>query len=235
MRKSWVLVLDSGNGGLYTLGKIKNLLPNENYLFFMDVLHSPYGNKSARELKRLANSIITRFLLLHKIKLVVLACNTLSCVAYDFLVQKFQNVPIIKIEPYLNAKKFLGKNTLVLDTKNTIRRNQNLKKYRNSKNVFLKAFGNLAKKIDQNINNLDSLQNLLNFALKKYKKHNIKNVVLGCTHFNLIKRQICKSLGGEVTFFENSNLVAKQVREALIKNNTLSKSKTPGTTLILKK
>ena len=50
MRKKWILVIDSGNGGAWTLSKIRNLLPNENYLFFMDTTHSPYGNKSKKQL-----------------------------------------------------------------------------------------------------------------------------------------------------------------------------------------
>ena len=235
MRKSWILVLDSGNGGLWTLNEIKKLLPNENYIFFMDVLHSPYGNKSTKKLKKIAGNAVQNFLLRFNIKLVVLACNTLSSIAYDFLVQKFQNVPIVKIEPYLNSKKFKNQNTLVLATQNTLRHNQNIKKYRHSKSIFFKGFGNLAKQIDKNSKNLDVLQGYLNFHLRKYKKHNIKNVVLGCTHFNLIKQQICAALSKNVTFFENSKFVAKQVRLLLIKNHTLSKSKTLGTTLIVKK
>ena len=50
MEKDWILVVDSGIGGLWTLGKIRDELPNENFLYFMDTLHSPYGTKSEKKL-----------------------------------------------------------------------------------------------------------------------------------------------------------------------------------------
>ena len=61
--KKWILVIDSGIGGLWTLNKIREVLPNENYLFFMDKTNAPYGNKSEKKLKQISFDIISKMIL----------------------------------------------------------------------------------------------------------------------------------------------------------------------------
>ena len=227
--------MDSGIGGTWTLEKIKQLLPNENYIFFMDKFNAPYGNKTRRKLKQLAFHHIKKITSIFDVKLVVLACNTLSSVAYEFLKQKFVNLPIIKIEPYILPRNFENENTLILATKNTIKFNKNLNRYNSCSNIYLKGFGNLAKKIDNASGNYNQIQKYLTKQLAFYKRRNIKNVVLGCTHFNFIKQQIKTALGDDIKFFENSDVVAKNVKNVLSKLSLLQKTNKQGQTLFLYK
>lgn len=186
-----ILVLDSGNGGKYTLNIIKKVLPNENYIFIEDDLNCPYGQKNKRKLTKISKKIIKKALNLYKIKIIVLACNTLSSACLSSLKKEFSHLPIIPTLPVL--KKF-KKNTLILCTTATKKYNKQFKTIKGSKKIQVVGFGNLAKKIDDNIDNLDILQPFLNKKLKKYANMDISNVVLGCTHYNLAKKQICNAL-----------------------------------------
>lgn len=232
MKKSWILVIDSGMGGLWTLKKIQKILPNENYLFFMDKIHSPYGNKSKRQLLKIAENIVLNTKKYFSIKAVVLACNTLSSVAYDFLMNKFFDTPILKINPFVDIKFLKNLPTLVLATNNTIKNNTDLKKYNNINYIHMHGFGTLAKKIDKNMHNLDVLIPFLSKKLKKYKNFQIKNVLLGCTHFNYIKPQL-KKIFGDVNFFENSENVSFSLKKVLKSKHKISKQKQTGKTIIL--
>ncbi len=186
-----ILVLDSGNGGLYTLNILKKNLPNENFIFVKDERNSPYGNKSKLKLKKLSKKLISFLLEKYKIKMIILACNTLSSTAFSYLKNNFQNLPIIPIYPVVKSFK---KKTLILCTNSTKKHCAELKKVRKNSNVKIYGFSRLAKKIDENIKNLSVLQPFLNKKLKKFAKMHIRQVVLGCTHFNFIKPQIEKAL-----------------------------------------
>lgn len=216
MEKEWILVMDSGMGGLWTLNELKKVLPNENYIYFMDKTNCPYGNKSVKRLQRISENIIRKIMLKYRLKLIILACNTLSSVAYNHLTKVFAYTPIVKISPYFSPEKFNNEQTLVLATTNTIRHNAELKNYKNCKNVHLYGFDSLAKRIDENKNDLDVLLPYLHQKLKQFKSKNIKNIVLGCTHFNYIKTQLI-SIFGNVKFFENSKIVAQISKKTLKK------------------
>lgn len=186
-----ILVIDSGNGGLYTLKILKKFLPNENFIFVQDERNCPYGNKSKNKLKKISKKLIDFLLNNYDIKLIILACNTLSSVALNYLKKCFSLVPIVPIFPVI---KLFKTNTLILCTNATKKYCTALKKARKNPKVKICGFSHLAKKIDENIENLSVLQPFLNKKLKKYAKMNIRQVVLGCTHYNLIKQQIQKAL-----------------------------------------
>lgn len=227
------MVLDSGIGGLYTLKKLQKKMPNENFLFFMDKLHAPYGNKSAKKLNKIVCKNVQNIRNKYFIKAIILACNTISAVCYNGLKQQNQDLPIIKIEPFLDAKQFHNEPTLVLLTKNTAKFCENISKIANENNVFIKSFGNFAKLIDNANGNFDALLPYLKRELCKYVRMNIKNIVLGCTHYNYIKTEL-RSIFGDVKFFENSLSVATQCKKTLTASHMRNKSG-KGRTIILSK
>lgn len=235
MNKNWILVVDSGMGGQWTLKKIQSILPNENYVFLMDKTNAPYGNKSKKKLIEIADNNIKKLLRIFDIKLVVLACNTLSSTCYDYLQQKYFNLPFVKIEPYFEPSLFNNNPTLLLATKSTIKNNKKIGQYKNHQNIFFKGFGKLAKKIDECCGNYDLLQNYLYCKLKRYRKRNIKNVILGCTHYNFIKNQIASVFDNDIRFFENSDKVAKKVYNILKFSGKKNRSSKMGELLILQK
>ncbi len=213
-------IFDSGIGGVTVLKKLIDLLPNEEYLYYSDSKNSPYGDKSEEELKIIVSNVVT-YLINRGCKIIVIACNTASTLS-DYLREKF-NILFVAIEPaYKLAHDFAyNKRILVMATKRTIESDKFKKlydKYNNSNTILLSCSG-LADLIEKD------LQNEIDIYLKeKLGKYNdINCVVLGCTHYPLIKNNIEKVLG-KVEFFDGSSGVSKRVFELLEKNNMLDDS-----------
>ena len=202
-------VFDSGIGGVTVLKEIIKLLPNYHYLYYSDSFNNPYGDKKEEELLIITKNIVQ--LLIDKgCKIIVIACNTASAICKDYLRGNF-DVPIIAIEPAIkqvfdNSPK--GK-TLVMATKGTIESEKFLKLYNSFSNdeMIIEAFPGLADLIEQ-----DRKEDLKIYLQKKLHYNNIKNVVLGCTHYPLIKNEI-KEILGDVNFFDGSFGVAKRVKD----------------------
>ena len=230
MSKKWILILDSGLGALNVLKELQNVMPNENYLVFMDKIHCPYGNKPKAKLIKISENIIDKLTKKFKIKLVVVACNTLSSVAGEHLQKKFLNLPFVFVVPNTSKEIFEHK-TLILATKNTVKYNLAIKSAKTNKNVYICGFGKLAKMIEDCNQNFDLLKGYLNKKLRRYKSKKIENVVLGCTHFNYIKPQIESALQSRLNFFENSENVALQAKIMLKANSDICRSKHSGEVL----
>lgn len=227
MKKTdYILVIDSGNGGEYTLSKIRDVLPNENYIMFKDVINAPYGNKSKKELLNITLKNIKNISTKYDVKLVLFACNTLSSIVLNEVRNKIDDIFIMGILPDIKGAMESGKKSLILTTYATLKIGKINKMYKADKNLKFIGFKKLAKMIDENKENLDVLLPFLRKKLKKYKK--VENVVLGCTHFNLIKNQLKLVLNNEITFFENSEKVAINLKEILKSLSLLNKQKGEG-------
>lgn len=200
-----IAVVDSGLGGKNILNACKSLLPNEEFVYYADVKNAPYGNKSKKELLKIAENLVQYIIDIFDPKIIVLGCNTLTAVTIKYLREKFYNRIFVGAEPAIKpALKKYNKNEVVLfATKNTC------KYYKNIKKIYIK---NLPKLIDENINNLSSINPILiqHFLKNKYKK--IKAIILGCTHFIYLKDNLKTILGKDIEFFDNSDGVARQVK-----------------------
>ena len=259
-KESYILVIDSGNGGKYTLSKLRRYLPQENFLFLEDDYNAPYGNKSIGKLKRICKKMLKFMLKNYPIKMIIFACNTLSTVCCDYAKKLIPFMPII---PTLPVIKNFKTNTLILCTNVTKKYNKSVKKARKLKNTWTLSFSDLAKKIDENMQNLSILQPFLDKKLKKYANMNIHQVVLGCTHYNLIKKQITSALtnnslikpkreyelvskksssptrvfrlkNNSIKFLEASGTVAKKAKQTLSVLSLLNSKKSKGETRYIK-
>ena len=200
MKENKIGVFDSGIGGVTVLKEIIKLLPNEDYFYFSDSKNNPYGDKSDDEIKEICDNN-TKYLLSKNCKAIVVACNTASAKAIDYLREKYKDTLFIAIEPaYKMVYDYAyEKPTLVMATKATIeseRFNLLLKKYDNHKTYLLPCVG-LANLIEEG--NHEEIISYLQNNLSEYKGI-VQNVVLGCTHYPLIQNEI-KSVLGEVEFF----------------------------------
>ncbi len=204
-------IFDSGIGGATVLECVLSMLPNYHYIYYSDSINNPYGDKTPEELNVITKKIVN-YLINRGCKIITIACNTASCMCKDFLRNEFE-VPIIAIEPALKLvydNNFKGK-TLVMATKGTIESNKFLELYHNydNHNMILISCVGLADLIEKN----DIV------AIKDYLKCNInyndvENVVLGCTHYPLIKEEIREVLGN-VKFFDGSMGIAKRLQEVI--------------------
>lgn len=226
--ENYIGVFDSGIGGVTVLKEMLKLLPNENFYYYSDSLNNPYGDKSKEELEKIVFDIVDK-LLKKNCKMIVIACNTASAICRESLRAKYRDIPIVAIEPAYKMVYDYGffDKTLVLATKGTIESenfNMLYQKYNNNKTELISCSG-LADLIEQD--DKEKIRIYLKENLSKYKGY--KNIVLGCTHYPLIKDEIKKVLGN-VTFFDGSIGVSKEVKrrlegENLINNNTTNSSK----------
>ena len=216
-------VFDSGIGGVTVLAQLLKVLPYEDFLYYSDTKNLPYGEKSYDELIKICDQVVS-FLINKGAKIIVIACNTASAVCKDYLRSKY-DVPIVAIEPaikivYDNAKE---DKTMVMATPATINSpkfKELYNKYDNKKTILVSCPG-LASLIEEG-----NHEKIVNY-LKGIKQDNVKNVVLGCTHYPLIKDYI-REVFGDVSFFDGGYGVSLRVKSLLEEKNLLSNSKNKG-------
>ena len=206
-KNDYILVFDSGNGGQFVLDTLQHNLPFEKYILFKDVKFCPYGDKKKKELKENVTKILDNLTKKYKIKMIVIACNTISSLFKNYLLSKYSSYIILFVNPYLNDE-ILKNKTLVIATKNTIKYNKRLKKYAPNKNLFLLGFDKLAKIIDDNFDNLGTILPYIYTKCAPYLNIGIKNIVVGCTHYNYIIFLLQKIFKG-AKFYESSLEVSK--------------------------
>lgn len=212
-------VFDSGIGGATVLRELIKDIPNEDYIYYSDSINNPYGDKSEDEIIKMSDNIV-KYLIDNGAKIIIIACNTASAIAKDYLREKY-SLPIIAIEPaykvvYDNAKE---KKTLIMATKGTVNSKHFKELYEkyNNHNTIICSCSGLADLIEKN--NKEDIINYLEEKIGKYR--GVENVVLGCTHYPLIKDEI-KSVLGDVSFFDGSIGVSHHTKNVLIKNNLLT-------------
>ena len=219
--------LDSGIGGVTVLKPTLELLPHEDYYFFGDSANNPYGDKSDEEIIARCDEIVNMLVNGKNCKAVVLACNTASAKAAEYLRRNY-TLPIVAIEPAYKMVHDLnpGGFTLVMATRGTIESEKFHRlyyKYNNNKTVLLPCAG-LADLIEQN--RREELRGYLENLLGEYKG-TVENVVLGCTHYPLAK-DIIKDILGEIKFFDGAQGVAKRIKAVLAENDLLNGSGRTG-------
>lgn len=215
-------LLDSGIGGVTVLREAVRLLPNEDYVFFSDSINNPYGDKSDDEIISRCDEIVDMLINEKGCKAIVIACNTASAKAVKSLREKYTDTPILAIEP---AYKMVHDNnpqgfTLIMATKGTIQSEKFRRlyySYYNHKTSLLACVG-LADLIEQD--RRQELKEYLNEHLGAYKGR-AQNVVLGCTHYPLVKKEISDVLG-DVQFFDGSRGISTRLKYILEQNDLLS-------------
>ena len=206
-------VLDSGIGGVSVLREIIKLIPKGHFIYYSDSVNNPYGDKSKDEVYVIVKNIVA-YLLDKGCIAIVLACNTASAICVKRLRSEYPDTLFIAIEPaYKMVHDYNPEgNTLVMATKGTLESEKFLAlyhKYDNNKTTLLSCSG-LADLIEKG--NMEDVNLYLENNLKKYK--GVDNVVLGCTHYPLIKENI-RGVLGVVKFFDGSVGVSKELLRQL--------------------
>ena len=189
-------VFDSGIGGLTVLKRLIDKYPNNEYIYYGDTMNIPYGDKTIDELKVLSSNIID-FLIKKEVDLIVIACGTISSNLSTYLKEKYDIKIIDIISPvinYLNNSNYekIG----VIATQATI----NSKVFSNNinKEVIEKACPKFVPLIESN--NLNELNNCFNIYLDDLKRCDL--IVLGCTHYPIIKAEISKYLNNNTRLLD---------------------------------
>jgi len=222
-------IFDSGVGGLTLVHAIKQILPGESLVYFGDTAHLPYGDKSAESIK-IYSRRITEFLLDHNSKVVLVACNSASASAFDTLEQEFgEKVILINvIDPvveYLVTRNFhkVG----IIGTKRTISSGTyetKLKERSPSTIVISMATPLLVPMIEEGFIYDDISNAIIRTYLSDKSIDSIEALILGCTHYPIIKNQISRFFNFNVEVIDSARIVAGELRDILERNNLLNDS-----------
>jgi glutamate racemase len=221
-------IFDSGIGGLTVARAITKLLPNEQIIYFGDTAHMPYGEKSAEAIKHYSIKIAD-FLKFKNCKMIVIACNTASAAAYKSVVKStgMKDLVVNVIDPAVEyvVKNHFRQKVGVIATKRTISSNVYAKRIEALdpvSDVVQLATPLLAPMIEEGFYNNKISQTIINSYLSKSKLSKIDALILGCTHYPLIKTEIQKFYGKSVEIIDSSEIVAQQVKVVLERNLLLN-------------
>jgi glutamate racemase len=224
-------IFDSGIGGMTVASAIKKALPHEHFIYFGDTAHMPYGDKSPESIRRYA-ARITQYLLEKKCKAIVIACNTASAHAFKTVQYLAGNeVPVINvIDPVAEyvSRHFEKKRIGVIGTKGTIASRVYVKRIE-KRNKSLKVISNatplLASMIEEGFYNNKISQTIINSYLSKPSFKNIDALILACTHYPLIRKEVDLYYKKQIPIIDNGEVAAAALKDILEKKRLLNTGK----------
>lgn len=219
-------MFDSGIGGLTVLRALHEKLPHEKVVYFGDTARQFYGEKSAETVLRysIENAI---FLMDHTIKVLVIACNTASAVSVERL-QKIFNIPVIGvIEPGVEEalRVSQSKRIAVMATKGTVRSSayqKHIKRLNSEAFVLALECPLLAPLVEEGMHYHPAAKLILKDYLKPLKDQGIDTILLGCTHYPLMKELIQEEAGDQIHIVDSAMTCATQVENILKAHNLLN-------------
>ena len=226
--KNPIGIFDSGIGGISILEKLKQLLPNENFIYLADNRNCPYGGKSKKEIFSLSNKNCEKLIELN-CKIIIIACNTSTTNSIKKLREKIA-IPIIGIEPGLkpaiNYTK--TKNIGILATEKTLGSKlffETLNQNRIDDIHIHEQIGyELVNLIEEGSHSKQNLYKILDKYLVPMINKKIDCLLLGCTHYNHIKDIIEEIIPEDIKIVDTIAPVNKRVLNILKSNNILNKA-----------
>ena len=215
---SFIGVFDSGVGGISVLKSLVAELPNENFRYFGDSANAPYGEKTEEEVAALSHAIVERFIA-DGAKAIVIACNTATSAAAPSLRSAYPDLPIIGIEPALKPATEAPDHgrILVMATDITLRLDKYhelAETYGRDCEVISVPCPGLARRIEHGHLDESDLVEMIRSYVGSFAG-TVGSVVLGCTHYPFVRRQITEVLGPEVKFYDGGAGTARQLRSRL--------------------
>jgi glutamate racemase len=227
-------IFDSGVGGLTVVKEILKELPEYQLIYFGDTARLPYGTKGEGFVKKYSAKI-TDWLLQKNAKIIVVACNTSSAWASDFLKRKFKNIKIFEvitpaIPDILSATK--NKKIGIIGTPGTIKSGAYQKKLLEkdpSIKIFSQACPLLVSLVEEGMVDDKITFEIIQKYIKPLKEQGIDVLVLGCTHYPLLKSAIEKELGTEIKIINPAKSLVKEIKKYLEENMATAKKIKKGT------
>lgn len=220
-------IFDSGVGGTSIWKEVAKMLPRESTIYLADSANAPYGEKSKEEILRLSIKN-TEYLLGRGCKIVLVACNTATTNAIDYL-RSHYDVPFIGIEPAIKpaALHTKTKKVGVLATKGTLSSSlfhNTSKLYAEGITVLEQEGKGLVELIEAGKIQSEEMKQLLSGFLKPMLDENIDCLVLGCTHYPYLMPVLKDILPEHINIIDSGEAVARQTKAVLEQNNLLSDS-----------
>ncbi len=233
MKNKAIGVFDSGLGGLTAVKELIKCLPNENIVYFGDTGRVPYGTRSKETIIKYAAQD-ARFLLNHNVKMIIAACGTVSSVASSLgeeLPVKFSGV----LEPtaLACAKATKTGSVAVLGTSATIN-SHSYKKLLEQISPDIKVYEQdcplFVPLVENGFTDKDDIivKSVVERYVSQFKNTDVDTVILGCTHYPLLKAAIGEVVGENVKLIDSGRETALYTKKLLKENNLLSESKSEG-------
>jgi glutamate racemase len=226
MKTAPIGIFDSGIGGLTVAKQIISLLPNENIIYLGDTARVPYGTRDKKTITQFSLEL-AKFLLKQKVKVLVVACNTISATSL-LEIKKLSPVPVIGVIDTTVQEALEGAGTRVIGVIGT-RATINSKAYEKSiKEVNIKAkiisqacplFVPLA---EEGFINHPASKLIAKEYLKLYKNSKIDTLILGCTHYPILAKLIQSTVGKKVKLIDSALPTANALKKLLQEKNLLN-------------
>jgi len=231
MSQNPIGIFDSGLGGLTIYNEIHKLLPHENIIYLADSKNAPYGGKSKEQIIEISVKN-TEFLLKNNCKLIVVACNTASTNAVKYLREHFE-VPIIRVQPAIKPAALNSKTKVVgmLATKGTLESEllfETAQRFASGVKVVERVGEGLVDLIENGKMESPEMTQLLTKYVEPMLKHNIDQLVLGCTHYPFLTEQIREITGEGVQIIDSGEAIARQTRVILDQEGLLNEGSEEG-------
>lgn len=214
-------MFDSGCGGLTVLKQYTKIMPNENFIYYGDTAHLPYGDKSPEKIMEYCDEII-KFLINKNVKMIVIACGTASATAYEYLKNKYD----IEIRNIImpTAKSIKEENIGVIATQATIKSNsweKAIHTFSPNTKITSVACPLFVPIIENGLIANEGTPYFIQEYVKKLsiQENKISSIILGCTHYPLLKEKIQIEVGNDVQLIDIGEYSAKNTLEYLKQNN----------------
>ena len=231
MNRRAIGIFDSGVGGLTVFRAVQRLMPRENLLYFGDTAHLPYGAKSKAAVTRFSLNI-ARFLISRKVKFLVVACNTASAWALDCLKESIQ-VPVVGvIEPgaRIASQATLNRVVGIIGTEGTIQSAsypEALYRFDPKIRAVSAACPLLVPLVEEGWWNRKITLEIARGYVRPLKKTGMDTLILGCTHYPILKPVLLKVVGPKVKLVDSAEAVSLEVesllRQTRLKNDSRGK------------
>lgn len=219
-------VFDSGVGGLTVVKEIMRQLPGENMIYFGDTARVPYGSKSKKTVLKYSRQIV-HFLRKNEVKAIVVACNTASALALEEIKQEI-DIPIIGVvEPgaRMAAESTKTNNVGIIGTESTIKSGiySKLLRHLNADiTVVSRACPLFVPLVEEGLLEDRITDDVIERYLHELKEYGIDSLILGCTHYPLIRNAIKRYMGPEVNLVNPAYETAKSLKIMLAEQGLLN-------------
>ena len=229
MKNKAIGIFDSGIGGLTLLKEIEILLPNENLIYLGDTARVPYGTKSKSTIERFSLEDV-QFLLEFDVKLIVAACNTVSALALPYLSTQIHPMLVNVIDPAVNAALQATQNGRigVIGTQGTIKSRAYLRSleenphYRPGIEVQSIACPLFVPLVEEDWIDEPETRLIAQKYLQPLISAKIDTLILGCTHYPLLKEVIREIMGPRITLIDSAQSTAQVISSILHREKLLS-------------
>ena len=227
-----IAFFDSGVGGISILRRSVRLLPCEDYLYFGDSLHAPYGVRSLDEVRALTFGAVEP-LIERGIKALVVACNTATSAAISALRERYPDLIVIGTEPAIKpaVERHAGGRILVMATPMTLKEEKFLAlqaQLQPRAEIIPVPCPGLMEFVEQGVTSGGAVEGYLLDKLEPYRNVPVDAIVLGCTHYPFLAGTIRRIAGRHVEILDGADGVAQQLKSRLAGENLLTQQAQPG-------